>query len=351
MLLAIGTRVKLRSTGDEGVITELLGNGLVSVYLEEVDMEIPTFEDNLERPADKLMQKLPVKAKIVPGKQEKQVEKPPPPLVETQYRTLKSKGLLLGFDPILAKDNSIEKYTLYLINDTLWDAIFTVTLYLNGTLKTKNNGKIAARTAQEVGTMTFNQLNDNPELDIECWKITTTGTEGQLSYTLKIKPKQFFKKSLTAPLLNRKVHLYSIFKTLEQLAPPKKQEDAEDLRHYTERNLQSLKNENLLNPYDQYNVKEFAEFIPEIDLHIERLTRNFRKMSNSEIIQLQLEHFDEFLERAIRLGVSQVFVIHGIGKGTLRDTIATRLAQNPNVKTFKNEYHPRYGWGATEVIL
>jgi len=63
------------------------------------------------------------------------------------------------------------------------------------------------------------------------------------------------------------------------------------------------------------------------------------------------KHFDRFIDKAIRLGVPRVYVIHGIGKGKLKNMIASRLIQIPEVQTFKNEYHPRYGWGATEVIF
>jgi dsDNA-specific endonuclease/ATPase MutS2 len=44
-------------------------------------------------------------------------------------------------------------------------------------------------------------------------------------------------------------------------------------------------------------------------------------------------------------------VIHGLGKGKLKNEIATRLINHPEVKTFKNEYHPKYGFGATEIIF
>ncbi|WP_428409939.1 Smr/MutS family protein [Phaeodactylibacter xiamenensis] len=43
--------------------------------------------------------------------------------------------------------------------------------------------------------------------------------------------------------------------------------------------------------------------------------------------------------------------MHGIGKGKLRDSIASRLIQMPEVRSFRNEYHHRYGYGATEVIF
>jgi len=72
-------------------------------------------------------------------------------------------------------------------------------------------------------------------------------------------------------------------------------------------------------------------------------------MDNAQILRLQLSHFEAFIENALRIGVPRVFIIHGVGKGKLRDMIATKLIQNRDVETFRNEYHPRYGWGATEV--
>ncbi|NJK83175.1 MAG: Smr/MutS family protein [Saprospiraceae bacterium] len=68
-------------------------------------------------------------------------------------------------------------------------------------------------------------------------------------------------------------------------------------------------------------------------------------------MRTQLKFFDAFLEKALRLGVEKIFIIHGVGTGKLKDAIANRLLQHPYVATFKNEYHPRYGWGATEATL
>jgi dsDNA-specific endonuclease/ATPase MutS2 len=46
-----------------------------------------------------------------------------------------------------------------------------------------------------------------------------------------------------------------------------------------------------------------------------------------------------------------VYIIHGVGKGRLKEMIHARLKRHSDVEHFKNEYHERYGWGATEVIL
>lgn len=346
MLFSIGTKVKFKHTGDYGEITGRLGDGMVNVYLEEEDMEIPTFEDDLVRVEDEY-KKSSVKAKFVPAKKAKKPVERPQAVIETQYTIIKSKGIQLAFDPIHQSDGLVEKYRLFLINDTRNDALFTFELFLNSYSKKKASGRLPATSTFEVGEMLYDQLNDYPEIDMECWKITTSGTGSRLFKTLKIKPKNFFKKVITAPLLNRRVHWYVVFDKLEKT----NKQAGEDLKSYTKRNVVPLKTSSPYHQHDPHNIREYAAFRPEIDLHIESLITSTRKMTNAEILKIQLSHFELYLAKAIELGISPVFIIHGVGKGRLRDEIATSLIQNRDVVTFKNEYHPKYGWGATEVIL
>jgi dsDNA-specific endonuclease/ATPase MutS2 len=142
------------------------------------------------------------------------------------------------------------------------------------------------------------------------------------------------------------VHLYKIIEHFQQ-----KEKLEEDLQTYTKRTARPTFKAKGNNKFTSHNIQEYAAFQTELDLHIENLDGYREKMSNTEKLRLQLSHFDSFLAKAIRLGVERVFVIHGLGKGKLRDTIADRLIKNPDVVTFKNEYHPKYGFGATEVIL
>jgi Smr domain/Domain of unknown function (DUF2027) len=348
MLFAKGSRVRLNHTGDEGTVTDLLDNGMVNVLLDDGD-EIPVFEEDLTRIEDYravLSSKPPVKAKVVKGPSEKRTPQPDRPQAQPQYSILKSLGIQLAFEPRFRLDGSTEKYNIHLINDTKYAVLFTFSLYLGKVLKLKSNGKIDSATTFALGELLFDYLNEGPEVQFECWQVTTLGTGKKLSKTLKIKPQQFFKKVRTAPILNLRVHHYILFENLDDL--PKKEED---LQTYTKRNSRPLKYTTNSGNFDKHDVSELANFIPEIDLHINSLTSKYEGLSNAEKIRIQLHHFDEFIEKGIRLGVPRVFVIHGLGKGKLRDEIATRLLQNPDVETFKNEFHPRYGFGATEVVF
>ncbi len=349
MLVSVGTRVRLVHLRENGVVTELLHEeGMARVRLDDGD-EIPVFLEDLSRPDPTPSNKPPVKAKFVPGKQDK-VETPPErPPIESQYLIIKSKGIQLAFDPLPEADGQVRQYNIYLLNDTRSDYLFTFELQLDGRVAQRENHKIDRTSYVPVGQLHFDQLNDTPTAVISCWRLTTSGTGPKMEKTLRIRPKQFFKRTKTAPLLNRKVHLFLVFEPDADQQPPK--EEAEDLRDYTRKNYRPKPEWQDIRTRMPHEVLEMAEFIPEIDLHIEELRSDFKKLSNAEILRIQLFHFDQYMRKAIRLGVERVFIIHGIGKGKLRDSIASRLIQMPEVRSFRNEYHHRYGYGATEVIF
>jgi dsDNA-specific endonuclease/ATPase MutS2 len=68
-------------------------------------------------------------------------------------------------------------------------------------------------------------------------------------------------------------------------------------------------------------------------------------------MQMQIQHFRQALERAITGGLDRFYVIHGLGKGKLREEISRILPEYSQVKSFNNNFHPRYGFGATEIFL
>ncbi|WP_143473523.1 Smr/MutS family protein [Flavilitoribacter nigricans] len=350
MLFAIGTKVRLKHSGDIGEVTEQLDDQMVNVYLLEDDMVIPAFIEDLERIEDDLRHTA-LKARVVPGKKEKQPAAPPPreaPMI--QYNILKSKGIQLAFDPIYNSDGSPREYDMVLINDTRSDWHFAFVLSFRDREGLTKNGKLPAYSFQSIGTLLFDELNDGPVIDVDCSRITTMGSDSKQHKILKIKPKSFFNKQLTAPLLNRKVHLYLLFpaKGTDQGQSGTREED---IKSYTRRKVRPVEKQEP----DEYNpfheVQALAEFETEIDLHIEKLVANPKKIKPNEILRVQLSHFDEYIEQAIRLGVPRVFVIHGVGTGKLKNAIATRLRRLPEVVEFKNEYHYQYGYGATEVIF
>ncbi|MBK9012986.1 MAG: DUF2027 domain-containing protein [Saprospiraceae bacterium] len=348
MLFAIGTKVKFLHTDDEGEVKSLLEGGMVNVYLPKYDMEIPAHTDDLMRA--EMFSKHPVKAKVVEGKKVVQAPAPPPQIaVESQYTVLKSLGIQLAFEPMETKQEVPEKYALYLLNDTRYDVVFELRLLLNSRGPQTWSSNLKSVSYQLLGDFLYDDLNEAPEFEIKCQWVTTEGLSEPVHKSLRIKPKSFFGNLRTAPFINKPVHWYRLFEKLEEANEP----SSEDLESYTKRHAKPVAKQNTFTSryYHMQDTNELAAFNPEIDLHIEKLTDNWRKLTNSDIVKIQLSHFEAFISKAARLGVERVFVIHGVGEGKLRDAIATSLMQNPDINTFKNEFHPRYGWGATEVIF
>lgn len=353
MWAKVGSRVKFLHASDQGVITALLDSGMAMVHLDGDDMEIPVFIEDLmavePAPLQPKQQPKPIipQASIV-------VPKPTPstsrdPILD--YSIIRSQGVQLAFDPILSPDGQADKFQVYLINATVFDIIYTLDLFLENRKYWSRQGRMNSMSLEPLGEFLRDQLNDSPEVEIDVRRLATDGTGPQQLKSLKIKPKVFFNRIVTAPLLNRPAHVFRLIEAIDEKSlrdkPP-----TEDLRSYTSRNI--VPKSHAKDPTHRnlpHEVRELAEFIPELDLHIEALTKDHHKLSNAEIIHLQVRRFDAYIDQAIRLGVDRVYIIHGVGKGRLRDIIASRLLRNPQVLTFKNEYHPRYGYGATEVFF
>ena len=349
MLFSVGTRVKFLHSKDEGVVTALLGDDMVQVLLDEDDMEIPAYIGDLVRMEDYLQQQAAEAARKQTFNKSTTTNQANSGSTKFSANTAVSLGIQLAFDPVFRPDGSTEKFDLYLINDTSFDFLYDIELSLKQAVADVFNGKLDAVSYLSLGDFLYDELNEAPLFDCHFHQLTTAGKGPAVKKQLKIKAKQFFKNQRRAPLLNRPVHHYILF---DQFEKKKEKKPKEDLKSYTQRNARPIRRKpNNLSYYNGPDIREFAEFSHELDLHIEKIAPDLGKRSNREIIQIQLAHFDQFISKAIRLGVKRVFVIHGVGKGKLRDSIASRLIQMPEVTTFKNEYHPKYGYGATEVFL
>ncbi len=339
MLVAKGTIVRLKRTGEEGVVTQIVDDEMVRVMLKKDGMIIPAFMEDLER-VDKSTSKGKAKIAKKPAKKTGQQAK-----VQSQYTILKSLGIQLAFDS--SASGSTQRYEIFLINDTRYDVVYDIKIVTREQRLVKTDGVIKTVAAESLGFMLADTLNEYPVVEIKCQQVTTEGIGARLEKTVKVKPQQFFKRIKTAPLLNRPTHLYQLFPSFDQ---PKG--DKEDLQSYTKRQAVVLtEDDEHYRLYDLPSPKDLAEFDPELDLHIEKLVEDTSKLTKADMLKIQLQHFHKFLEKAIELGVQRVFIIHGVGKGKLRNEIAAQLLLNPDVKTFKNEYHPYYGHGATEVLF
>ena len=79
---------------------------------------------------------------------------------------------------------------------------------------------------------------------------------------------------------------------------------------------------------------------PEFDLHIEKLVKNFRGMSNHDMLTLQTEMAKRHLEFAIKNRIPKIVFIHGVGEGVLKSELEFIFGRYDNID-FREGNYPR----------
>lgn len=346
-IFSIGSRVKLRFTGESGMVTARLSDDMLQVRLDnDPDFDIPAFEEDLI--SEEEMAANNKAALWNQPKKDAKSEPPPRRVLKSQYHILKPKGLQLAFEPMPGRDEAVSRYKAWLINDTPFEFLMEFDLFSNARDILQVDDKVGATVAVELGDFLSDDLNDAAEASLRVQRISTAGLDEPLEATLKIRPKQFFNSLLTAPILNVLAHQFVL---IDQFEPKQDDSTGADLKTYTQQNRHKAKGENQSRRFKAFDPEAFASFEPEIDLHIQNLMNGYARIDKGEIVRIQMMHFQRFFDQATRLGVSRVFVIHGVGEGKLKEAIAERLKGDPHVAKFKNEFHPKYGYGATEIIF
>jgi len=97
--------------------------------------------------------------------------------------------------------------------------------------------------------------------------------------------------------------------------------------------------------------KKGGRFPDEVDLHIPELLDDYKNLSNSEILNIQVSVFRRSLEHAIQSKFQEITFIHGIGNGVLKNEIRRILNDEYSYLQFEDASYHRYGYGATMVML
>jgi dsDNA-specific endonuclease/ATPase MutS2 len=99
---------------------------------------------------------------------------------------------------------------------------------------------------------------------------------------------------------------------------------------------------------EKKNKKEIPA--PEFDLHIEKLVKNHKSLSNYDILTKQIDTAQYHIEFAIRNRIPKIVFIHGVGEGILKSDLDALLGRYDNI-VFQDANYQKYGQGATEVYF
>jgi len=183
----------------------------------------------------------------------------------------------------------------------------------------------------------FENLNDSPTFDFEFSLLQPQKTKTEhYEASLRLKPKQLFARIEEIRLKGEATFSHRLFEK------------------YPDREVEDKVESNFRRSiaFDASKAKQhLAPPLSVVDLHIEKITDDWNGLSNHEIVTLQLKTFEKYYDLAIAHMQPSLIVVHGVGTGRLREEIHEQLKHRKEVKTFVNQYHPAFGYGATEILF
>lgn len=340
MKFQVGDKVLVTLTNEEGEVVDIINEKMVMVEVRKV--KFPAYVDQLDFPYFKRF----TQGKLVQEKKpvKKYIDQVPKEKAVTQAPANLPKGVWLTFLPTFIMDefgdDIVRSVKIHLINGTEWGFNFHFKLNYFGKADMELKNQLYTKQDFYLIDIDFEDFNDNPSFDCEFSLITADKKKAEYFETsLKLKAKQVFAKIEEIKQKGHPTFSYQLFEEY----PDKAVEDTIDMGRLAAKG------------YKVYEASRSRQHLPPprsvIDLHMEKITDNWKGLSNFEILSMQMKEFEKFYELAVLHMQPSLVVIHGVGSGRLRDEIHEALKQKKEVRYFVNQYHPSYGYGATEIFF
>ena len=351
MKFQVGDKVVIQHSNDEGEVIEIINDKMVLVDVRGV--KFPAYTDQLDFPYFKRF----TEKKLFPDPKEKkpakkyvdQLPQERPAAGQKKERIARlDNGVWLTFLPVFDNDefgdDVVDSLKIHLVNNMEAGYRFSYHLNYHGTNEFDLEAQIFPFQDFYLHDIQFEKLNDNPVFECDFSLVTPDKSKADHYETnLKLRAKQVFSKIEEIKKKGEATFSFKLFDTYPQKPP----EEAVEAPHF----LAGLANSGF-RIYEASKARQHLDPAQsEVDLHIEKLTEKWNALDNFEILLLQLQTFEKYFDLARAHHLPSLIVIHGVGSGKLRDEIHEILKMKKGVKSFVNRYHPRYGYGATEIFF
>ncbi len=337
MKYQLGDIVLILHSNEEGKIVDIINDKMLMIEVEGVSF--PVYMDQVDFPYFKRFSE----KKLFPTKTEKtyidDVRKEKP-VKEKKV----SDGVWLSFLPVMDVDEFgdeiVEELKIYILNRTDTAYHFTYKLHFFGKPDFELKNTVHPFQDFYVHDVPFEDLSDSPTFELDFSLVTADKKKSDhFETSVKLKPKQLFTRIEKLKEKNEATFTQLLFETY----PDKLITEDPGFEKLAAKGYKI---------YDASKARQHLEPARSvIDLHIERLTDNWRHMSSFEILTLQLKTFEKFYELALAHLQPSLIVVHGVGEGVLRNEVHDILRLKKEVKSFVNQYHPSFGFGATEIFF
>jgi Domain of unknown function (DUF2027) len=337
-----GDKVKFLNESGGGIVTRLIDNRNVIVLIDE-GFEIPVNVDQLIK-TDVAIESKQVKNeeisqvvdKINPDKSRKQNSEK---IINHFKEIAQPKFAILAELKSTASEEKLFK--LYLLNDGDYDLYYVISFEFENKLNLLEKGDLEPDTVVNIGTYTSKQLLSYQAIIIDILFYSDSEYKQQLPLHFK----------LNLNTLN--LSLPSNFIENEYFDEPAYIIDLLDKSMQKTSAVQGkkLKTEELLTTKPDNKSAAMNEGTEEVDLHIEEIVDNEAKLSNGEILNIQMARFETALEGALKGRTRKIVFIHGVGNGKLRYELRKALDTKYPDLQYQDASFAEYGYGATMVII
>ncbi len=323
---AIGQKVKLLHSRDEGEVVQAYPDGRLLVRLDDqLEIEIPANEIVAMDPAPAVATQRLSGAKT----QHAFVPNAYAPLVRAVY---------------LVIDRPQEtRVDLYLLNHSITPILYSVCKRENLMAKGLLYGQLPKDELQVVLSTTLENLVQYSDLVFQwmCFSMEKFDAVAPVQANFKLRNKHLMLPAEYNSVLGRDTIFINL--TLQENTRSVAEALRSPARRMEARGDARSGMDSLLKSQDQ------AQEI--VDLHIEKLVENPSRFTKREMMDIQLERFDQMLDRAVAQGLREATFIHGVGNGFLKNEIHRRLERHKQVKSFALDSFERFGFGATRLLL
>ena len=323
-------------SNEEGEVVDIINNKMVMVDVRGV--KFPAYTDQLDFPYFKNFSQ----KKLFPKKEERKyvddVKREKAPVQKV------ADGVWISFLPKFETDefgdDVVDELKVHLINRTENAFHFIYQLQFFGKQEFELKNTVHPFSDFYIHDVPFADMSDSPNFWLEFSLVQPDKKKAEFYETaLKLKPKQLFQKIEELKQRNEPTFSYKLFDRF----PDKAEDDKPDFSTLVSKGVKV------------YNAKEARKHLPPartvVDLHIEKISDDWKGLTNAEILDIQLKEFEKWYDLSLAHHQNMLIVIHGVGVGRLRDEIHDILRLKREVKSFVNQYHPSFGYGATEIYF
>jgi hypothetical protein len=234
----------------------------------------------------------------------------------------------------------------HLINDSNYYCTYLISeLGVDGYMHALFQGNVEPNTKLQLKEIPVKEMDANWEAQLILYKKGKPFPAlAPVSTSLKLKAKRFFKENAFVgnDFFYQPAVLVSIIKN----------ELEKKLDLLSEADTQAIIREKETKPLQKSAVKrQSTPELLEVDLHIHELLDKWDNLSNSEIIQIQMDKFQIVMEANVKNRGRRIVFIHGVGNGTLKTELRKQLDRKFKGLDYQDASFREYGYGATMVII